>query len=304
MTDLSSDFSKPKNDALPPPKRARTRWVNVIPWWAVFMGLLGIYVIVLIASNEDYTRIFDQLTEGILLTIRVSALAYISAILLGGLLGIIRSYPPDGKSGAGRVIAFHVATFYVELFRGLPILVVMLIITFVVIPSTIQFWNALPLPQVFEINQRLVTNEWRAIAALALTYGAFLSEVFRAGIQSVDRGQREAAQALGLRPPQIMTNIILPQAIRRVLPPLGNDFVAMIKDSSLVAILAVRDITQIAKLSSGQSFMYLETYLVAAAIYLFMTISGSLLVRQVERTLATGESPKLIQWVGQLFRRA
>jgi polar amino acid transport system permease protein len=84
-----------------------------------------------------------------------------------------------------------------------------------------------------------------------------------------------------------MRFIILPQAVRRVLPPLGNDFIAMIKDSALVAILAVRDITQLAKLSSGQNFLYLETYLLAAMLYLSMTVVGSLIVRWIENRFRT-----------------
>jgi polar amino acid transport system permease protein len=125
-----------------------------------------------------------------------------------------------------------------------------------------------------------------AIVALAFTYGAFESETFRAGIQSVQRGQIEAARSLGMTYLQLMRYIVLPQAIRIILPPLGNDLVSMIKDSSLVAILGIPDITQLAKLSSAASFRYLETYLSAAAIYLTMTTIGSILVRFLERRMA------------------
>jgi polar amino acid transport system permease protein len=122
-----------------------------------------------------------------------------------------------------------------------------------------------------------------AIIALAFTYGAFLSETFRAGIQSIGRGQIEAARSLGMNYFQTVRYVVLPQAVRRVLPPLGNDLVAMIKDSSLVSILGVRDVTQIAKTSSGRSFRYLETYLIVAFFYLTMTVIGSLFVRLIER---------------------
>src|SRR5690606_30847412 len=106
---------------------------------------------------------------------------------------------------------------------------------------------------------------------------------FRAGIQSIEKGQIEAARSLGMNYLQTLSYVVLPQAIRRVLPPLGNDFVAMIKDSSLVAILGVNDLTQLAKVLSGASFRYLETYTTVALIYLSMTIVGSLLVRYIER---------------------
>jgi polar amino acid transport system permease protein len=274
------------NNALPPPI-VHTRWRHLykVPWWLVTMVLIGVFVGVLIFTNDTYRGIFLYLRQGIWVTLRVSFVAYVIAVIIGLIIGIVRSYPPSEKSGFFRIFGYHAATFYLELFRGLPVLVVLLIITFVVIPRFIAFWNELPLP---DINQRAFSNDWRATVGLGLTYGAFLSEIFRAGIQSVSKGQREAAQAIGLRPRQVMRYIVLPQATKRVLPPLGNDLIAMIKDSSLVAILAVRDITQLSKLSAGQSFLYLETYLTAAVIYLFMTIIGSLLVQGLERYL--GES--------------
>jgi polar amino acid transport system permease protein len=159
--------------------------------------------------------------------------------------------------------------------------VVLLIVAFVAVPEVIRFLSGLGM----DISVRDVDDEWRAVIALTLTYGAFLSETFRAGIQSIERGQMEACRSLGLTPFQAFRFVILPQALRRILPPLGNDLVAMIKDSSLVAILGVRDVTQLAKLSSSQSFMYLETYLIAAAIYLTMTLIGTLIVRTLERRM-------------------
>jgi His/Glu/Gln/Arg/opine family amino acid ABC transporter permease subunit len=125
----------------------------------------------------------------------------------------------------------------------------------------------------------------RAIIALAVTYGAFLAEIFRAGIQSVGHGQTEAALSLGMSRGQAMRYIILPQAIRNVLPALGNDFVAMVKDSSLVSVLAVRDITQIARLYAGRTFRFREAYITLAVMYLTLTIMLSFLVRQIERRL-------------------
>jgi polar amino acid transport system permease protein len=133
-------------------------------------------------------------------------------------------------------------------------------------------------------NQAIAMNV-RAIIALAVTYGAFLAEIFRAGIQSIGRGQMEAARSLGMSYGQAMRYVILPQAIRNVLPALGNDFVAMVKDSSLVSVLAVRDITQVARLYAGSSFRYREAYVTLSVLYLTMTVALSLAVRFVERRL-------------------
>ena len=121
--------------------------------------------------------------------------------------------------------------------------------------------------------------------ALTLGYGAFISEIFRAGIESIHHGQWEAAFALGMRRGQVMIRIILPQAVRNVLPPLGNEFVAMIKDSALVSALGVQDITQMGKVYAASTFKFFETYNVVAFLYLFMTISLSMLVRLLEKRL-------------------
>jgi polar amino acid transport system permease protein len=125
----------------------------------------------------------------------------------------------------------------------------------------------------------------RAIIALALIYGAFLAEIFRAGIESITSGQMEAARSLGMTQGQAMRKIILPQAIRNILPALGNDFIAMLKDSSLVSVLAVRDITQQGRLYAGSSFRFRESYLVLTFLYLSMTLTLSLILRLIEKRM-------------------
>jgi polar amino acid transport system permease protein len=261
-----------------------------LPWWLVFLIGLGIYISLQVINNQIYTNIFAQLRNGIAVTLSVSAIAYLSALLIGLIIGLIRSTVPYQRSGPlGGVVSFihlivyNLATLYVQVLRGLPILVTLLIVAFVIVPELNRFFeNSLNI----DLGLR-GSSANSAIIALAFTYGAFLSETFRAGIQSVDRGQVEAARSLGMNYLQAMRYIVLPQAIRRVLPPLGNDMIAMVKDSSLVAILGIQDITQLAKLSSSASFKYLETYMIAASIYLTMTTIGSILVRTMERRLTT-----------------
>jgi polar amino acid transport system permease protein len=121
--------------------------------------------------------------------------------------------------------------------------------------------------------------------ALGLGYAAFEAEIFRAGIQSIERGQHEAAGALGLNYFQTMRFIILPQAIRRVLPALGNDFIAMVKDSSLASVLGVQDMTQLAKLVAAGNFLYMQTLTMLAFIYLIMVVLLTRLVRWMEHRL-------------------
>ncbi len=264
-------------------------FLYTFPWWALILILFGIWIAISIAANEVYSNIFRQLQEGISMTLTVAGVSYVIAVFIGLLVGIIRSNPPKPRYGlVGKVISvFHIiiynlATLFVMIMRGLPILIVLLIFAFVILPA---------LKDYMELNYGIIitfrgSSAESAIIALAIAYGAFLSETFRAGIQSIQKGQIEAARSLGMNYFQTMRYVILPQAIRRVLPPLGNDFIAMIKDSSLVAILGIRDITQIAKISSGSSFRYLETYVTVALIYLLMTIIGSLVVRFLERQLA------------------
>jgi polar amino acid transport system permease protein len=135
------------------------------------------------------------------------------------------------------------------------------------------------------LNNQNISMNSRAIIALAVTYGAYLAEIFRAGIQSISKGQMEAARSLGMSYGQAMRYVILPQAVRNVLPALGNDFVAMVKDSSLVSVLAVRDITQVARLYAGTTFRFREAYVTLAVMYLTMTVILSLLVQLLERRL-------------------
>jgi polar amino acid transport system permease protein len=189
---------------------------------------------------------------------------------------------------------FNIATLYVQVIRGVPILVQLLVIAFVIVPLLIDGVNSLgtllaPLlgAQNFlnQVRPPDVPFLTRCIIALAIAYGGFQAETFRAGIQSISRGQMEAARSLGMSYLQAMRYIILPQAIRRVLPPLGNDFIAMLKDSSLVSVLGVRDITQEARLYAAASFRYMETYLSLAFFYLAMTIVLSLGVKWMESRL-------------------
>lgn len=260
--------------------------VFAVPWWGLALILLAIGVAISIAADEIYANIFRQLREGVEMTLRISILSYIAALIIGLLIGIIRSYPPQPQRGlipgaisVVRLFLYNAATLYVEVMRGLPVLIVLLIFAFVIVPAMRGF-----LLDAFgvEVTFRGTSPE-TAIIGLSMTYAAFLSEIFRAGIQSVEKGQIEAARSLGMNFFQTMQSVVLPQAFRRVLPPLGNDFISIIKDSSLVAVLGVRDVTHIARLSSGSSFRYLETYLTVAVIYLSLTLVGSMLVRLLER---------------------
>jgi polar amino acid transport system permease protein len=269
-------------------KERRDERLARFPWWFVAMILIAVSTAFIIYFKGNYREAFGRIVIGLGVTIATSLVAYGIALVLGLLAGLGRI--------SRNVVLNNLATLYVELVRGIPMLVLIFFIALVGVPlvvdgmNSLGVWlNTLGLTAVGAIltgltNQAIAMNV-RAIIALAVTYGAFLAEIFRAGIQSIGRGQMEAARSLGMSYGQAMRHVILPQAIRNVLPALGNDFVAMVKDSSLVSLLAVRDITQVARLYSGSTFRYREAYITLSVLYLTMTVALSLVVQFVERRL-------------------
>jgi polar amino acid transport system permease protein len=190
----------------------------------------------------------------------------------------------------------QIARFYVEIIRGIPILVLLFYIAFVGAPGFVIAWNFLmtPLIEAGLIGEMLVRDVsllWRAIIALTIGYSAFISEVFRAGILSVDGADR-SGQGAGAHPLQRFRFIVLPQAIRTILPPLGNDFIAMIKDSSLVSVLGVADLTQMGKVYASGSFRFFETYSIVAYVYLLLTVGLSLALRALEKRLSRADEER------------
>ncbi len=238
------------------------------PWWLVAIILVLIGSAYFISTTEDYRDAFEFILIGIRVTIETTFYAYAIALVIGLIMGLGR---------VSRNVFFrNFSRLYVELIRGIPILVLIFYVAFVAVPD---------ISALFGFENRDVSTNFRAIVALAITYGAFLAEIFRAGIQSIGRGQMEAARSLGMSYGQAMRHVILPQAVRNVLPALGNDFVAMLKDSSLVSVLAVRDITQVARLHAGSTFRFREAYTVLSVLYLSMTLVLSGLVAWLENRL-------------------
>ena len=243
-------------------------------------------------SWGEYGQAFDFIKIGLNVTFKTSLISYGIALIFGLIAGLGRL--------SKNVVFNNLARLYVELIRGVPMLVLIFFIALVGVPALVDAMNGLgewlsmkgvaPLSAIFTAfnNQNISMNN-RAIVALAVTYGAYLAEIFRAGIQSIEHGQMEAARSLGMSYPKAMRYIILPQAIRNVLPALGNDFVAMVKDSSLVSVLAVRDITQVSRLYAGTTFRFRESYITLAVMYLTMTVLLSLGVQALERRLRSND---------------
>lgn len=249
------------------------------PWWLLALALLGLMTLWAIVTDASYAEIFNTLRKGVLTTLWVTFLAFGLASILGLAVALART------SGVNWLA--QVATFYVELIRGVPILVALFYVAFVGAPAMVAGanWLLTPLISSGVMDALTIRNfdfTWRAIIALTVCYSAFIAEIFRAGIEAVETGQVEAARSLGLNRLNTFRHVVAPQALRTILPPLGNDFVSMIKDSALVSALGVQDITQLGKVYSSGSFKFFETYNVVAFLYLVMTISLSLLVRWLE----------------------
>ncbi|MBM3146252.1 MAG: amino acid ABC transporter permease [Chloroflexi bacterium] len=262
--------------------------LNEFPWWFVAMISIAIWVFYIILTRENFNEAFNFIKVGLTITIQTALTAYGIALIFGLIAGLGRL--------SKNVVSNNLARLYVELVRGIPMLVLIFFIALVGVPAVVNGLNAFgewlftmgvdPIAGLFTaFNNQNISMNARAIVALAVTYGAYLAEIFRAGIQSIEHGQMEAARSLGMSYGQAMRYIILPQAIRNVLPALGNDFVSMVKDSSLVSVLAVRDITQVARLYAGSTFRFREAYVTLSVMYLTMTVLLSLLVQQIERRL-------------------
>lgn len=257
------------------------------PWWLLISLFGALYIVLLIVTDEQMRNTFwfisgqnpedlsvgRFLFRGITVTLSVAVGAYAMSTVIGLVFGLMRS--------SSHPFFYNLASLYVELIRGIPMLVLLLYVAFALTPILVSMLNRLGIP----ITTRDIPNELRAMVALAMGYGAFSAEIFRAGIQSIEHGQHEAARALGMGYFQTMRLVVLPQAIRRILPALGNDFISMVKDSSLVAILGIQDLTQLTRLYYSSNFLYMQSLTMLAFMYLILVVLLTRLVRLMEARL-------------------
>ncbi len=199
------------------------------------------------------------LLTGAAVTVQITALSVLIGIIIGLFVGIARI-------STYRVIHL-IAAVYVDFLRGTPLLVQIFLVYF-----------ALPV-----VTGQRIDPFVAAIAACSINSSAYVAEIFRAGIQSVDAGQMEAGRSLGMSWMQTMRYIIVPQAARRVIPPLGNEFIALLKDSSLVSVIGFEELTRRGQLIIARTYASLEIWLCVAIIYLVMTVSISRFIAWLER---------------------
>ncbi|MEP7360453.1 MAG: amino acid ABC transporter permease [Chloroflexota bacterium] len=256
----------------------RFRMIFVATWVLIVGGILAALLVgprfdpsfllgPIEPKNPASTPVWVYILGGIPLTIGISVVSITLAIFLalGGALGRLSRNP----------IIYGAASLYVSLVRGTP-LIVQIIFVYLALPQVIP--AAADVPVIY-----------LGMFALAFNYGAYMTEIFRAGIQAVPRGQREAAEALAMRETLVLRRVVLPQAIRIVIPAVGNDFIAMTKDSALISVIGVQELLWRAQHIGSSNFRNLETLMLAAGVYWAITIVLSLFQGRLEQRMARGD---------------
>lgn len=239
------------------PKKSNKHLVT--SWRLTFFGSVFLLFLLCICKPNTYWKIFKYTITGVPTTFECTFFAIMGAIVIGTLTGV--------GSSSKNVVIKQICGIYVELIRGIPLLV-QLMFLYYALGSLIHIEGIVA-----------------AIIALSICFGAYMGEIIRAGIQSIPKGQIEAATALGLSKSQAFFSVVLPQTIKVVLPAIGNEFISMLKDSSLVSILALSDILKRGREYISRTFLSLQTMLVVALIYLILTLMLSRLVGIMEERL-------------------
>jgi len=242
------------------------RWQIGVVWTELLILFLAFFYSFNLSYAFIFSRIEFLILKGAFTTLYVSLVA----IAISMALGLAAALGRLSESGMG----FGIATFYTSFFRGTPLLLQIYLIY-------------LGLPQLGFVVPAVPSG----IAALALCYGAYMAEIFRAGIQGVPYGQREAAQALGLKKGVIFHKIVFPQAMRLIVPPTGNQFIAMLKDSSLVSVIGVMELTFLAKTQGRAEFKHVEMLITAAILYWIISFVFEMVQVRIERYYGKGVRP-------------
>ncbi len=242
------------------------------PWWGLVVLVIGLAVTLVTVKADPFLRILLFVRDGVAVTAFITVAAFMFTLVLGMIGGL-------GRLSQNWVI-HGIATLYVEIVRGIPLLVQLIwwYFAFPVVIQGIGRWLNFTAMANYQSNAIFT-----AVAGLTFCYGAYMSEIYRAGIQSIPKGQAEAARSLGMTHFQSMRHVVLPQAVRVVLPPVGNEFIALLKDSCLVSVVAVADLTRRGREFMAVHFNPIEVWTMVALLYLVMTLFLARLVSWVEK---------------------
>lgn len=268
-----------KPETLPAQKElAVTPRFHIDRWWGLFILVVVLLIFMIVRWPDPYLELLQFVDDGIWITVYTTLLAFFFTLIVGLIGGLGRLSKNSLVNGA--------STLYVELIRGIPLLV-QLIWWYFAFPALIREFGASQ--GIRALASYKADPILMAVAGLTICYGAYMSEIYRAGIQSIPPGQMEAARSLGMNYIQSMRYVILPQAVRVILPPVGNEFTALLKDSSLVSVVAVTDLTRRGREFMAAHYNPLETWTMVALIYLVMTLFSSRINALIERRTSTGE---------------
>ena len=246
-------------------------------WWLLVFGVIGLILFMVFLwpdpeTRDTFRRGFAFMQAGLWVSIWVTVVSFLLVTVLGlfGGLGRLSKNP----------VIHGLATLYVEVIRGIP-LMVQILFWYFAFPAVIQglgtSWN-IPSFATYKANGYVM-----AVLGLTVCYAAYMSEIYRAGIQSIGKGQMEAARSLGMSSVQALRYVVLPQAVRVIMPPMGNEFISLIKDSSLISVVAVADLTRLGREFSSISFSPIETWSLVALLYLVLTTISARIVAFIER---------------------
>ena len=240
-------------------------------WWGLVAVVFALILLLVIFRPDPYGRILTFVQDGIVVTIFITITTFALTMILGLICGL-------GRVSKNRVI-YGVTSVYVEIIRGIPLLVQLLVWYFAVPALIVQVGNAIH----FRPFQQYIANPIvMAIVGISICYAAYMAEIVRAGIEALPTGQMEAARSLGMTKSQSMRYVILPQAYRSIMPTIGNEFIALLKDSSLISVVSVADLTRRGREFLSFSSRPIETYLMMALLYLLMTLISARIARIVE----------------------
>lgn len=241
-------------------------------WWILVIFVVALIIYLVTTHPNPYLRIVNFVWEGIGVTLSVTVISFLIVLVVGLIAAL-------GRLAKSKILS-GIASVYVEVVRGIPLLV-QLLFWYFAFPSVIQTIGKSLNYEPFE--NYLANPVGMAILGLSFCYGAYMSEVYRAGIQSIPKGQMEAARSLGMSYFEAMRYIIIPQAIRVILPPIGNEFISLLKDSSLVSVVAVADLTRRGREFMAANFIPIETWAMVALLYLVMTLFSARIVTWIEK---------------------
>ena len=232
----------------------------MIAWWIAIVAASVFIVGAAVLKPVPYWEIIGFIGDGLVITFQITIVSMTFALLLGLIAGL-------GRTATNSFFNI-LASLYVEVIRGIPLLAQL-------------FWIYYAMSRFIRLGPQV-----SAVLGLTICYGAYIGETFRGGIQSIPKGQMEAARALGLTRAQAMRHVIIPQAVRVILPPVGNEFIAMLKDSSLVSVLAISDMLRRGREYASRTFAYFETYTLVALVYLLVTLIFSRVVFYIEHGMS------------------